>query len=32
MSRAIMYQVENVVAKVRSPFQEILIADVKDFG
>jgi spermidine synthase len=32
MSRVIMYQVENVITKMRSPFQEILIADVKDFG
>ena len=32
MSRAIMYQVEHVITKVHSPFQEILIADVKDFG
>lgn len=32
MSRAIMYQVENVITKMHSHFQEILIADVKDFG
>jgi spermidine synthase len=32
MSRVIMYQVENVITRTRSPFQEILIADLKDFG
>ena len=32
MSRAIMYQVENIIAKTKSPFQEILVADVTGFG
>jgi spermidine synthase len=32
MSRAILYQVENIVAQDKSPFQEILVADVTGFG
>jgi spermidine synthase len=32
MSRAIMYQVENIIVKDKSPFQDILIAEVTGFG
>ncbi len=32
MSRALMFQLETVVARAQSPFQDILIADLKGFG